>query len=490
MPQEGAETALRLMSNLAPSDTVGAGRVVVVLDALREKAKKLVHKRHYGLSQFVRTAGTSPQARLCKGAMPSPPGGEHVTQAELEQLPVLAPTTSKNAARGHNRWPADCPCTQPCRQLTGAADAVRPPVDASRPQLLAFHRRCISGSEGAVKAAADQRKPLHKDHFHTSDTHTPVVRGGAGGGKSASTHTKAGVLPFKHAGTAATPPTTVRKSTMSMQAVGLVRRVLGPGLTAAVSADRMESIAAMLVPSSQEAHDGVMAREVTVVSDAVDDVSAVNPLNTATPVRPAKRRRKAAPPPRPTTVEGWGTLGAERATNHADVSALRDTWIYKQLADPKMAFFYTREADLESLHLEFGYLNADGVLDVLTHDTSRKHSPQKSSGARQGRRGKLTSFEEYLFFKVAFTRFKETGLFLHCCHLFGMKVDLGRRACSKCTRGLGRFYLGQQHPASRTQAQSNISAKGRGLLNVDGKTACYLGDCTECKCARLRVLPC
>ena len=82
-----------------------------------------------------------------------------------------------------------------------------------------------------------------------------------------------------------------------------------------------------------------------------------------------------------------------------------------------------------------------------------------------------------MFFKVAYCRFRQGGLFKHCCHLFGIQPDTGRRIWDKWARGLGRFFEGQQWPASRQQAQRAMNAKARGMLNVDLKTAAYLGDC-------------
>jgi hypothetical protein len=88
----------------------------------------------------------------------------------------------------------------------------------------------------------------------------------------------------------------------------------------------------------------------------------------------------AAPPPQ--TDAERDAFSEWQATTHDRVGVLRHSWLYGMLQDPRMAFFYTREPDLTTLHAEFNYYNADSAMEMLTSQESRRASPRKPAKQR------------------------------------------------------------------------------------------------------------
>jgi len=139
--------------------------------------------------------------------------------------------------------------------------------------------------------------------------------------------------------------------------------------------------------------------------------------------------------------------------------------------------YYTSIDGWAELVLLWQYLDADKAFSTLTIDP-RGPTASEIAPYRIQRRS-LTPFEQFLFALVSFTRFRGRGQLFHCAQLFGLHPRTGHRYYEAWVLALGRFFEGQQHPATRAQSAAVVPKRSKGNLGLSGNTAGFIGDCTE-----------
>ena len=148
---------------------------------------------------------------------------------------------------------------------------------------------------------------------------------------------------------------------------------------------------------------------------------------------------------------------------------------------PAKCKYYTNQPAWGSLVMLFEYVNADRLLyHIKLYKPCRTTQPPKLRANNSiGARSALSEFEKFVFWLVTFHRFRGRGLMQHAADLFGIDVDTARSMYATLSLVIGRFFEGQQHPATRKQAAKAVPAKSRAKLRIKDGDALYIGDCTE-----------
>lgn len=147
-------------------------------------------------------------------------------------------------------------------------------------------------------------------------------------------------------------------------------------------------------------------------------------------------------------------------------------------ADKDKCCSYTGGPDFDSLMACFEHMNANHDFEKLRP----LKSPSQPAPARQADHTKLTAFEQFVFFKIAFRRLRGNGLLEFAGDFFDLATDHALKLYAVWVVAVGRFFQGQQHPATRSQAEAAMPNKSIANLNITDGEACVLGDCTERFC--------
>jgi hypothetical protein len=193
--------------------------------------------------------------------------------------------------------------------------------------------------------------------------------------------------------------------------------------------------------------------------------------------------RESAPPP----VDWWDAeyvepeLAADppivektKAAIHNPSMVCKSIW--EQLENEDNCWWYTGEESFKLLQFMFAYINADGAFDTLRSFRKGRKARDRGQG---GAATKLTPFEQFVFWRVVFKRFRGRGQIRHGGYLFGLEPRTADRLYITWTQAMGRFFDGQQPPATLAQAYAATSAKTIGNLGLKRGEAVFLGDCTE-----------
>jgi len=352
-----------------------------------------------------------------------------------------------------------CPCEEgdQCRDdLQDAGSKVYPPDDAG----VEWYRHIVSSRGGTGRRRStmhEERHPVHIRHFLPTDVRKVQCQWG-----TTRLVATAAPLPSK------------RIIEMSKQAEPFTRKE--------------ELVVRGAVRRSLDGCSGRDAIPITSAAlDAVEDVAAQRAVETP----------QGAP-----GVEDSGSSGFSTDI----VQTMRDS--------PEWCRYYTDYENWEVVEAAWAYENADGAMDAIRlyssetvranslvitdqeSDTNVSSQPQQrisetegtessvadvgtGKAPKTGRKAKLTSFERWLFFKVAFKRFRAGGLLKHISLLFGIDERVGQRYYQTYTIALGRFYQGQQHPLTRQQSAAVVPEATKAALGLDNKTALSIGDATE-----------
>jgi hypothetical protein len=199
---------------------------------------------------------------------------------------------------------------------------------------------------------------------------------------------------------------------------------------------------------------------------------------------------EAAPPDNRWFDEEYTEPSAGGRAQSGNLSPLvggANIWSLIKESDDK-CWYYTGEENFNLLELWFEYINADGLFDDLRlfrKDTLRLQSDKAEEvrdreHGKRGRRTALTPFQQCVFWRVTFKHFRGRGQIRHAGDLFGIEAWTADRLYVTWTQALGRFFDGQQPPASLAQACLATSEKTKGNLGFkDKNVAVMLGDCTE-----------
>lgn len=146
--------------------------------------------------------------------------------------------------------------------------------------------------------------------------------------------------------------------------------------------------------------------------------------------------------------------------------------------------YYTGFDSFEELEAIYGYLNADGAFDTLRMYRTDVANDQDDDGAaapvRRGRpRALATPRDQFIFWLVMFRRFRGSGMIEHAADLFGISYSTALLVYTTWTIAVGRFFKGQFHPATRSQARDAAFAHALGTLGLTDCMCAFIGDCTE-----------
>jgi hypothetical protein len=115
--------------------------------------------------------------------------------------------------------------------------------------------------------------------------------------------------------------------------------------------------------------------------------------------------------------------------------------------------------------------------------TQRRHGRADPEGDNKSRRPghscTLTPFGQFRFFEVTFKHFCGDGLLRHAAYMFGIHEVTARRYYDSWVLATGRFFDGQQHPATMSKAFAATASSIRQSLCLGPKYVIFLGDCTE-----------
>jgi len=188
------------------------------------------------------------------------------------------------------------------------------------------------------------------------------------------------------------------------------------------------------------------------------------------------------PPPRPkrqrAPAAARGFAGLEVAGGYDP-----GRWILSLLHnDEDDCYDYTGEPGFRSLVLSFEYFNAGGMMEKLkVHNRKVTESAGAEARVMNGR-AKLTPFEQYVFTRIAYRNLRGRGRLKFAADYFGISVKHGRKLYNTLVPAIGRFFKGQQHPATRMQAKLSAPARSVAKLGIKDNEAPYVGDCTERFC--------
>jgi hypothetical protein len=345
-----------------------------------------------------------------------------------------------------------CPCTDttnPCTEfLNNNQNRVRPPKGVTS----AWYRHIIEGSNAEARRgdAARETISVHANHFLKDDLTLRDVQFG----KQQLT-SKAGVVPRREGKLQpppASPPQLSKKEKLMIR--GKVRQHNLSANDASGSAAAVEEIAAEEIAVIVERH----AKDATKIANEVAATAAAFAVGIAEAAS-ANARAEAV-------IDRYGRSGKT---------------IFELLEDADECFYYTNNESFEVLLAKWEYRDADGAFSTLTQRRSGRPEPEfENRGSTIASNGcALTAFGQFCFHEVAFKHFRGDGLLRHASNLFGISVRTGRRYYDTWTLAVGRFYDGQQHPATLSQAQEATAMTTRANLGLQDDEVVFLGDCTE-----------
>jgi hypothetical protein len=321
--------------------------------------------------------------------------------------------------------------------------------------LAAAWRALIPLDHARAASLAENGAQPHVYHYKESDMlHVPGLRGGAVRLRPATDQrTRKPILPSFHptpwGDSSSTSSTSSRYD--EIKARGQIRKILfsaGPR-------------------NIQDASSAILA---------LAAAPAPPPAPVPVPVpMPAAEPAPAAPTPEP---------AAAAPTRRGAYKDYEDPGFLFPLIkrDPLACSRWTGEPGFAALEAGFAYFNADGVLDALRIESpSRKRkraaTPNKNPKLRPTM---LSSFERYVLFRVVFANLRSEGRVALAADIFGVSADHARALYELHVRALGRFFQGQQHPATRKTClpptRTYIS------LGISNDAAAIAGDCTEVSC--------
>ena len=370
-----------------------------------------------------RTAGAAPVPAshlLSKATLESL--APFVTGKKLKRGEITPRTTTSMASSRSHQY---CACTgsaeDPCADLTPESDMVYPPENIKP----AWYAKVIRGGSADRRRsnAAAERKPVHKKHFgscgHTEKTSQ------FGKKRPVATGSAVPVLPesIKEAPPPPPPP-------VSRMGELYLREKLRKGL-----------------PENFALHDAIT--DLIQAQVAAELEGAVHGALGGVGEGAAE-----SAPPHPPVLDIWATLKI-------------DEWCH----------WHTNYETWDILVATFEHLDADGAFSGMTHYAFGKADHEVESG--KDRPTALTTFQQFVIFSVVFKRFRGNGLIKHAPRMFGIHERTGQRYYVDWALAGGRFYNGQQHPATRSQAFAPTAAKTRGRLRLGGNGAIFMRGCTE-----------
>ena len=118
-------------------------------------------------------------------------------------------------------------------------------------------------------------------------------------------------------------------------------------------------------------------------------------------------------------------------------------WRARPPQDNRECWWYTGEESFELLKLMFAYINADKAFDTITEYRKERANNSAKDKQKGGRKSALTPFEQFVFWRVVFKRFRGRGQLHHGGNLFGLPARSADRLYITWTQAMGRFFDGK-----------------------------------------------
>jgi hypothetical protein len=426
------------------------GDIEIYETQVRNKEHVYVGAGHFTLDSLYFAGGTAsstPRLTFVRGASPEP--RPHLLAAtvlkDLRQhvTGVKAPPRKRSAASLKGPLVTLCPCSDtvdPCTDFLLNNDMkVHPPRDVTSE----WYKHIIQGGGGYARraAAASEKRPVHINHFRKEDLVQKTVQHGR-----KQYRPKDGVLPklerqLKHEAPSPPPPPVTKMH--SARILNIVRQYGQGGVSDATMIEEVAEAADIIASQSTAMEEKI--RAATEAAVAASDIAAQAAADAV--------------------VTKFGRSGKT---------------IWELIQDPDKCFYYTNHEDFEILEATWDYMDADGAFSAMTLRKPGRSDPEGANKSRKPNQGfALTPFGQFCFFEVTFKHFRGEGLLQHAAHMFGIHLSTAHRYYESWVLATGRFFDGQQHPATLSQAFAATPASTRQNLCLGPKEVVFLGDCTE-----------
>jgi hypothetical protein len=303
---------------------------------------------------------------------------------------------AQTGGREQVRYPYRCPCTLSSCLLfvKGSADAVLPP-NVPAPQKKNWLNNVVH-VEAERARVVKERLGVHVSHFNTTAEYTTATKRGGW---------------TKHIGTPENKP---KKAKVSVEV----------HTHKAHSAGRLAELKAMgLLRASRP--KGYTVAEANRL--------AVQVLQQHTPWFEEERDEGA----------GEHLDPDDRTTEALYTPSITGKTIWELLQDNRECWWYTGEESFELLKLMFAYINADKAFDTITEYRKERANNSAKDKQKGGRKSALTPFEQFVFWRVVFKRFRGRGQLHHGGNLFGLPARSADRLYITWTQAMGRFFDGK-----------------------------------------------